>query len=295
MTRAGPVLLTLLVASPLVACGRTQALPERSATSTPDATAPSASTASASPHDPFMPDVVEFQSGPLTLHGFLYRPAGPGPFPAMVFNHGSEQLPGPKTGQALFYVNHGFALFVPHRRGQGRSADAGTSINALDGASPAFVDALVTQSDDVMAAVSYVASLPSIDPKRVAVAGCSLGGIESLLAAERGTGIVGAIDFAGAAMTWAANATLRDRMKVAARNAHAPVFFLQAENDFDTTPSLVLSDEMKKAGKPVRVHVFPPNGTTHEDGHAFCDGGGHPPWGDEVIAFLSEAMGTAAR
>jgi carboxymethylenebutenolidase len=245
--------------------------------------------------DPLRPDLVAFQSGSLTLHGFLYRPAGRGPFAAIVFNHGSEQLPGPKLGEALFFVNHGFALFVPHRRGQGRSANAGTSINDVAGTSPAFVDALVAQSDDVMAAVSYVATLPYVDSKRVAVAGCSLGGIESLLAAERGTGTAGAIDFAGAAMTWATNASLQERMKLAARNARVPVFFLQAENDFNTAPSLVLSHEMKKAGKAVRVHVFPPNGTTHEEGHAFCAGGEHPPWGPEVIAFLNETMGASSR
>jgi pimeloyl-ACP methyl ester carboxylesterase len=125
---------------------------------------------------------------------------------------------------------------------------------------------------------------------RVAVSGCSLGGIESLFAAERGTGIVAAIDFEGAAQTWAANVPLQERMKLAARNAKVPVFFLQAENDFDTTPSRVLSDEMKRAGKPTRVHIFPPNGVTHEEGHSFCTGGRNPPWGAEVIAFLEEAM-----
>jgi hypothetical protein len=69
-----------------------------------------------------------------------------------------------------------------------------------------------------------------------------------------------------------------------------PVFFLQAENDFDTTPSLVLSNEMKAAGKPMRVHIFPPNGVTHEDGHGFCSGGQAPPWGIEVLDFLRGPM-----
>ena len=157
--------------------------------------------------------------------------------------------------------------------------------------SPAFADALVAQSDDVMDAIANVATLPYVDRRRVATSGCSLGGIESLLAAERGTGIVAAIDFAGASMTWATNAPLRERMKPAARNAKVPVFFVQAENDFDTTPSRVLSEEMRKAGKPRRIHVYPPNGTTAEDGHGFCAGGESPPWGDEVLAFLAEAMG----
>jgi len=67
--------------------------------------------------DPLEPALVSFESGSLRLQGFLYRPSGAGPFPAIVFNHGSEALPGPKRGQAAFYVPRGFALFVPHRRG----------------------------------------------------------------------------------------------------------------------------------------------------------------------------------
>jgi dienelactone hydrolase len=233
------------------------------------------------------PEVVTFTSGALTLHGFLYRPAGAGPFPAIVFNHGSEQLPGAKEGQAMFYVPRGFVLFVPHRRGHGRSADAGTYIGNLPANAPAMVHELVTQTDDVMAAVAYVASLSYVDAKRVAVVGCSYGGIESLLAAERGTGITAAVDFAGASMTWAHNPALQQRMKAAAHNARVPVFFIQAENDYDTAPSRVLSVEMKQSGKPTHMHIFPPNGTTPQEGHGFCTGGEHPAWGDEVLSFLS--------
>jgi dienelactone hydrolase len=235
-------------------------------------------------------DLVAFPSGELTLHGYLYRPLGTGPFPAVVFNHGSEQLPGPYADEAEFYVRHGFVLFVPHRRGQGRSADAGPYIgdtikkSGMNGA--VFVHELEAQSDDVMAAAAYVGALPYVDSKRVAVAGCSFGGIESLLAAERGTGIYAAVDFAGGAMSWA-YPELRQRMTQAAHNAKVPVFFVQAKNDFDTTPSMILSGEMRRAGHLTRIHVFPAHGTTHEDGHSFCRGGANPAWGDEVLAFLA--------
>jgi carboxymethylenebutenolidase len=235
-------------------------------------------------------ELVTFSSGPLTLSGYLFRPTGPGPFPAIVFNHGSENDPGPKRDQARFYVLHGYVLFVPHRRGQGLSTAAGPDINSFDATAPDFVDALVTQSDDVMAAVAYVESLPYVDPFRVATVGCSLGGIEALLAAERGTGLVAAVDFAGAAITWAKNEPLQARMKLAATRAKVPVLFIQAENDYDTRPSRVLSEEMKRAGKPMRVHVFPPNGETPREGHGFCLGGRSPAWGDEVLAFLADAM-----
>jgi len=168
----------------------------------------------------------------------------------------------------------------------------GSPVHEPEDAGPSyFADLLATQTDDVTAAVRYVASLPHVDPKRVAISGCSFGGIVSLFAAARPIGIVAAVDFAGGAMRWAVDPTLQDRMKAAARAATVPVFFVQAENDFTTAPSLVLSDEMKRAGKPTRVHVFPPKGTTAMDGHGFCMGGEDPPWGSEMLAFLRETMG----
>ena len=34
-------------------------------------------------------ETIAFQSGEITLHGELYKPEGTGPFPAVVYNHGS--------------------------------------------------------------------------------------------------------------------------------------------------------------------------------------------------------------
>jgi dienelactone hydrolase len=240
------------------------------------------------------PQLVTFPSGELVLHGWLWRPSGDGPFPTIVYNHGSEEYPGPMPGQAEFFVPRGFALFVPHRRGQGRSKDAGRYIvDTFDreaALSPVLADGLWEQANDVAAAVAYVRGLDYVDKARVALVGCSFGGIESLLGAERSDGIVAAVDFAGASAMWRRNIPLQNRMKSAARNARVPVLFLQAENDFDTTPSLTLSGLMRDAGKPASVHIYPAFGVTHEDGHGFCGGGTNPPWGDEVLAFLGEAM-----
>lgn len=234
----------------------------------------------------FEPQLVTFTSGALTLHGFLYKPARAGPFPAIVWNHGSEALPGWKPDQARFYVAHGYVLFVPHRRGHGRSTSAGPA--EPEGAGPEVIDALVAQNDDVLGAIAFVASLPYVNPKRIATAGCSYGGIESLLAAERATGIYAAVDFAGGAMRWEHDAALQTRMKLAARAAKVPVMFVQAENDFSTAPSEVLSAEMTAANRPTVLKLYPKNGSTQLDGHHFCAGGEHPPWGDDVLAFLNQ-------
>ena len=41
------------------------------------------------------PDTVLVQSGALTLRGLLWRPSGRGPFPAVLFNHGSGPASDP--------------------------------------------------------------------------------------------------------------------------------------------------------------------------------------------------------
>src|SRR5215470_362680 len=71
--------------------------------------------------DPGAPKLVSFPSGDLTLRGFLYKPEGNGPFPAIIWNHGSEKLPGQQPELARFYTGLGFVFFLPHRHGQGRS------------------------------------------------------------------------------------------------------------------------------------------------------------------------------
>src|SRR5215831_17439651 len=67
------------------------------------------------------PEEVTFPSGKLVLHGFLYRPLGNGPFPAILYNHGSEQNPSWKPALGEFFSSRGYVFFVPHRRGHGRS------------------------------------------------------------------------------------------------------------------------------------------------------------------------------
>src|SRR5690349_12752541 len=41
----------------------------------------------------FPPEEVRFPSGPYKLRGVLLKPEGPGPAPALVYNHGSESDP----------------------------------------------------------------------------------------------------------------------------------------------------------------------------------------------------------
>src|SRR5207247_9489305 len=73
------------------------------------------------------PDTVTFQSSNIALHGLLYKPVGTGPFPAVLYNHGSA--PGMLSNEAFernapLYISRGWAVFASYRRGQGLSASA---------------------------------------------------------------------------------------------------------------------------------------------------------------------------
>jgi carboxymethylenebutenolidase len=76
-------------------------------------------------------EVVTFSSGEITLLGALYKPAGKGPFPAVVYNHGSGAgMLSVSAFAALgpVFASHGWVFFGPYRRGQGPSASAGPYI-----------------------------------------------------------------------------------------------------------------------------------------------------------------------
>ena len=86
-----------------------------------------ATTAQGQPSD--QPETVQVHNGPVTLHAWLWRPPGRGPFPAVLLNHGSgrtrEELErlGPYEGQAgtlgPVFARHGYVFLYLFRRGVG--------------------------------------------------------------------------------------------------------------------------------------------------------------------------------
>jgi carboxymethylenebutenolidase len=144
---------------------------------------------------------------------------------------------------------------------------------------------------DQLAALDYLKSLPYVDRNRLVVMGASFGGIQTILAVERGPGFRVAVDCSGAAETWKGSMDLRARLMAAARKGTMPVFFLQAANDYDLTPNRVLSEEVRKAGKPVETKTYPAfgSGACGQEGHDFCWGGTNI-WGPDVLKFIEDNL-----
>src|SRR2546423_5846082 len=55
-------------------------------------------------------EVVSFPSGGATLKGWLYKPAGDGKWPAVIWNHGSERRPVAHPELGKVYPNPGFVV-----------------------------------------------------------------------------------------------------------------------------------------------------------------------------------------
>jgi len=243
------------------------------------------------------PEEVVFPSDGQNLHGFLWKPEGAGPFPAIVWNHGSERITGSHPALARFYTAHSYVFFVPHRRGQGRSP--GDYVQDLVQVAPPnergrrMVELQQDEVDDVIAGLNYLKAQPFVDSSRIAVSGCSYGGIQTLLTGERDVGVKALVPFAPGAMSWEQNLPLRALLIHAIDLAKAPVFLIQAENDYSLAPSQVLSKEAHKKQKDFQSKIYPRFGSTAQDGHwRFCSSA-TDVWGNDVLAFLAPQMKAA--
>ena len=245
-----------------------------------------------------VPTVHDFSSGPHQLKGFLFTPPGDGPFPCMLYNHGSGLVEGHEDnatpGIAVLLKSWGIACFYPHRRGYGFSHGPNwRSECPAPEFSPEYnaqlVKRLGAESDDVLAAFEYVRTLPAIDAARIGVMGSSFGGVNTLLAAAREARFRCAVEFAGAAMNWDRNTTIAAYMMEQAKRVSMPIFFAQAANDFSVRPTQEIAAALAGTTVQFEAKIYPAFGHTHHEGH-FLAGRGPQVWGPDVRRFLEKHL-----
>jgi dienelactone hydrolase len=241
---------------------------------------------------------VALSSGDLMLSGILYKPPGRGPFPALIWNHGSEKAPGvgPQFDSvASIFVPAGYVVFAPIRRGHGYSKgryigdviDQAEAREGLEAANRLVVNLLETeQLDDQLAGLASVKQLAFVDSSRLAVAGCSYGGIQTLLGAEKNVGYKAAISISPAALSWAHNTFLQKRLIQSLQGINIPVLLLQPARDASLEPSRILGTEAARLGKPLTTKVYPDTGPEDERGHCFGGAKGMHVWAADAKAFL---------
>lgn len=250
------------------------------------------------------PDTVVIQNGALRLRALLWRPQGAGPFPAILFNHGSGPaeitLSRERTAIGPVFARHGYAFLFLYRRGSGLSASSGA--NSFD----VLGNALATEGQaarnrtqmrllegddlsDAIAALAFLRALPDVDARRIALVGHSFGGSLSLILASRDTTTRASVVFGPAAGSWAGSPELQARLRSAVASVRSPVFFIHAANDYSTTPGKVLAAEMQRLGKSHRLQIYPAFGSTADEGHDFIFPATRT-WESDVFAFLDGWM-----
>jgi dienelactone hydrolase len=256
---------------------------------------------------PFDKRHVTFRSGELTLAGYLYKPAGNGPFPAVLWNHGSEPDPASSPqfdSVAAIFVPAGFVVFAPMRRGHSDSQGEWIreSIRhemALRGPAAGMklgVQLLETsQVDDQLAGLAFLEKQTFVDTGRVVVAGCSFGGIQTLFAAARHVGYRAAVSISPAALSWNDSPDLQDSLKSAAARIDIPVFLIQPAKDASLEPAKVLGPILTRRNPSNRVKIYPAVGPETLQRHCFGGAPGMHVWGADAVAFVEAALKVRGR
>jgi dienelactone hydrolase len=258
---------------------------------------------SSAPAAAFHKQRVTFANGSLSLVGYLYRPDGDGPFPTLIWNHGSEPDPGnaPQFDSvAAIFVPAGYVVFAPVRRGHGGSQgtyiqdaihDAFQNMGA-DAAEGLMVRLMETeQLSDQLAGLAFVKTRSEVDTTRLVVAGCSYGGIQTLLAAEQDVGLRAAFAISPGALSWSGHSLLRERLVETVSRSLIPVRLIQPPKDASLEPARVLGAEARRLGKnSFTTKVYPATMPESQQGHCFGGARGMRNWAREALGFFADAL-----
>lgn len=198
------------------------------------------------------------------------RPAGTGPFPVVLYNHGGlgSEIGGDLLGTCETLAGEGFLARSEQR--------------------PLTVS-MAGHLEDVLAGLEELRSHGDADPSRSGVVGFSRGGLLSLQAALAVPGDVSALVLLAPAPgkgEYSMDLTLEDVSPM-----DGPVRVFVAENDSFQADHVAIAEEVVDSlhahGKDAALTIYGPFG---DDGHALFFEVREPYWSD-VIEFLSETLG----
>lgn len=230
------------------------------------------------------------------LETTLYKPDGSGPFPIVLFNHGSSGGPIPATysekaaALGTYLTSKGIALVVPMRRGRGQSEGANREEpSACTVASAKYGMRYASEAIDAVYDWLRLQGWAAVD--RVVLAGHSRGGLlASAYAAQHPGSAIGVINFSGG---WKSdncggedvNAAL---FSEAGAGAKVPNLFLYAHGDgFYSDDSMRrYAAAFRHAGGNVRFRLYE---VEKINGHLLFHRA-MPMWQGEVDQFLGQLV-----
>jgi len=242
---------------------------------------------------------VFYTSGALRIEAYLYKPPGEGVFPLIIYNHGNrggglERTEQPHVAISALLTDAGFAVFVPERRGFGKS-DGATFANDGTQDPDGTIRRVQHEADDVLASLDYLKTQPFIDVRRIGMIGYSLGGQVAVFAASRSDTVRVIVDQAGGSLACDRSAVLQRTLPQTASTIKVPTLCMVAANDATTVAVTSVCDAIKARGGTAETIVYPPfmpsapAGNT-PPGHLLFTAEGIPIWGNETVGFLAKYL-----
>jgi dienelactone hydrolase len=198
---------------------------------------------------------IEGEGWGARMQAGVFRPAGDGPFPVIVYSHGRSgteaersrtRVPDPR-GHVRYWLGKGFAVVAPIRPGYGESGgadgeDSGVRYDVFGNCwgAPDFAHSADSASSAVLTTLAWLRRQPWADAHRVVLAGVSMGGLASIAAAARHPdGVVAYVNFSGgtggngtrAAEHSCGLETMSSLMYAYGRRTTVPSLWLYAPND----------------------------------------------------------------
>jgi dienelactone hydrolase len=225
-----------------------------------------------------------FPSSGANLHYELDLPSGSGPFPAVVFGHGSG--PVTKVDGAVhvpFWLGQGFAVLRFDKRGAGQSTGAYRGVSAANSQTQ-----ILELAGDMAAAVAFLQTRPNIDGRRVGLTGVSQAGWVMAAATMLSSDVRFVVAFVGSVVPVGVNIAYENLRaapideayaalaryagpegydpRAALRATVAPVLYLLGADDrlVPTRACAPLVDSLRDGGARVGARVYPSAG--HELG-----------------------------
>jgi dienelactone hydrolase len=245
----------------------------------------------------------------LEMRSYLYRPAGSGPFPLAVINHGSEEDAARRRAMGMpdfpaltaWLVARGYAVLLPQRPGHG--ATGGRYLESHGWcASPDYEGAGLATAGSIESAIRYMLTQPFIRPDGVLVIGNSAGAWGAIaLAGKNPPAVAAVVNFSGGSggrdRNRPNNNCAPDKLIAAAadfgRTARVPTLWLYAENDSYFSPDLSrhMADAFSHAGGQADYQLLP---SVRGDGHALiATSGQEASWMRPLGNFLARLSRSA--
>ena len=214
-----------------------------------------------------------------TLRGYLARPAGAGPHPAVLMIHEWWGLNVDTTILADALASEGYVVLAPDAF---RGSLARTSQEAMAQLRSTPGEQIASDLD---AALAYLMSHPAVDADRVASMGFCFGGTQSMYLGTRAEGLAAVVTFYG-------SGPIQDSAQLGRIPDNAPVLGIFGEDDRSISVAEVRGFEraLDQAGAGNEIVIYPGVGHAFVKSDTYNDGGAPQQAWERLVAFLDSEL-----